>query len=982
MAVVGSAHVVVRAITTGFDGDIKKAFKNFASQALDARKTFQSLVRTGYTLGPLISQLVSGIGALAGGLVSLGAAALGAVPSLVSLLGVFTSLGLAAVVTMSAFSGVGAAISAGLKASKKAATEDAASKIAAARRIEDAEKRLARVLESNTEDLLEADLRLTEAQKDLNKALEDGREEIQQLGFEAEDAALGEKKAALELEKARETLARVQDLPPNSRARREAQLAFAEAELNLRKAKDRNADLAKEQDRLAGDPKKTDRYVNALQAEQDALDNQTKTQRDALRRQEEAEEDLRRAREDAARKSGSGGLDAYQEALDNLSPAARKFVDFIVNEFAPALKRLRDFAAAGLFPELETQLRRLKDELFPVLEPLFFNLAQSVGKAIKSIVDSILDPENISDLQAVFDQAGYVVEGFGKVAGNVYDAFLSLLVGADSQTRRFVDFLVKKTGEFAKFLDTKQASGELDAFFKKTGDIAAQWGAILGNTFSGIVNIVRANFTPGGGGYILLDWFEEATAKFEEFSGSVEGQAKLSEYFKAVAIRAILSSLGAFIKEILKAGADPNVKIFWDTIKTAAPSFGSLLTQLNGAGPAFANFIVTLLKFMEVTLSTGAIQIFWNTLNAALSTLTNVLSDPAIKKLFDAGAKILAFFSALGLIIGAVKFAMFVFGGAILQVMALFGKLKTAILLVKGTFGALTIIFNVGLAPLIAIAAAIAAVVAIIITAYTQSELFREAVAKLIDAVGTALREAFETIKAALQEFKPEIEAVKGVFEKIGDFIGKYIVPLFQFVLVAAIKVFAEAVALGIRIMKGLWQIFTQSPLEGLKTIFGALGKYFVNGITGIWKAARDALSGIPIFNSLMNAAERAFGVIARLWNATFAKIKFTVPDWVPALGGKGFAIPPIPGFAEGGVIQPQPGGAIVRVAEAGRPERIEPLDAQGLSQRDKAIVAQLAGNRGPANIINVYPSAGMNETELAAMIDRTLAYRLRRGGA
>jgi len=1018
MAIVGDAYVVVRAITTGFEDEVRNAAKNinldrdgrrigqtfsggfadgmgknllasfrgFEQRALGARRQFQSLIRTGYTLGPILSQLVSTIGSLAGGFLSLGAAVLAVTPSLVSLVGIFTSLGLAALVTMSAFSGVSNAISAGLKKSAAGSKADTAAKVAAARRLEAAQ-----------ENLVDADERLTEAQKDLNEALKDGREELQQLGFDAEDAAINEKKAALELERARETLARVQDLPPNSRARREAQLAFAEAELNYRKSKDRNKDLQQQQADLvekskgvsselldvakAAFPDVQDegllRLISATDTAQDAFKNV----KDAAKAKARAERDALRAQEEAdSGAAGGAGVDKFADALEGLSKEAQDFVKFIVNEFVPALKKLRDAAAAGLFPGLEAGLRRLMDELFPELEPMFTDLATAVADAFNSIVDAIVDVENKLDLAKVFDQAEYVVRGFGRTFGNVYDSILSLLVGADSQTRRFVDFLEKKTGEFAKFLDLKQASGELDAFFKKYGDITAQMGAVLGNVVSTIVNIIGAAFTPGGGGYLVIDWLKEVTQGWEDFFASTEG----TEWLRATTENSIaaLSSLGAFIKEILKAGADPNVANFWNILKEAAPSFGSMLTQLNAAGPAFAEFVVTLFKFLDVTLSTGAIQTFFNTLNTALGAVVNVLSEPAIKKLFDAGSKILAFFSALGLIIGVVKFGFFVISGTILTVVGVFQKLGTAIQLIKGTFGALTIILKIGLAPLIAIAAAIAAFIAVIVTAYTQSEIFRESVAKLIDAVGTALKGAFDTIKGAFEELKPGLEGVSEVFKKIGDFIGTYIVPLFQFILVGAIKVFAEAIALGVRVLKGFWQIITGDPIEGIKTIIGAIGKFIVNGLVGIFKAARDALGNIPLFNSILNGAKSAFGAIARLWNATFAKIKFTVPGWVPGLGGKGFAVPPIPGFAEGGVIQPQPGGAIVRVAEAGRPERIEPLDSQGLSRRDRAIVAQLSGNGGPANIINVYPSAGMNETELAAMIDRTLAFRLRRGGA
>jgi hypothetical protein len=38
--------------------------------------------------------------------------------------------------------------------------------------------------------MIEANNRLKDAQLELTKALEDGREEIQQIGFDAEDAAL------------------------------------------------------------------------------------------------------------------------------------------------------------------------------------------------------------------------------------------------------------------------------------------------------------------------------------------------------------------------------------------------------------------------------------------------------------------------------------------------------------------------------------------------------------------------------------------------------------------------------------------------------------------------------------------------------------------------------------------------------------------------------------------------------------------------
>lgn len=1104
MAVIGDAYIVVKAITTGFEAEVKRAasginlerdgsnigktfskgfnsgaggslarsFDDFGKSALQARAQFQSLVRTGYTIGPLISVLVSSIGTLGGGFVALAGTVAGAIPSLVVLPGIFTAIGLSALTAFAAFSGVGGAISAGLKAANKATADNTAAKIAAARRIEDIEKRidklredglrldrdrlqdmaeaeqdkadaiaeasadeeeayakLALVKEKNTEAMIDANNRLKEAQEDLTKALEAGREEIQQIGFDAEDAALSEKRASITLEKARETLQRTQDLPPNSRARREAQLAFAEAELGLRRAKDKNKDLQKEQEKLAGDPKNTAGYIDALKRQEDAQVNVAQTARDALRSQQAAEanitavklentqkildaeqkiadvkqryqdreadiirqiqdayDDLARAMEDqaTANKGGAAAVDAYADALKGLSPAAQEFVKYMVGTFIPALKKIRDAVAETFLPAVQEGLEKLRTQLFPALTPMMAKLGTSLGKAFNSVIDAIVNPSNIKDLGKVFEQSGYVIEGLGKTIGNVYDSILSILVAADPIIRRFTDFLSKKTADFAKFLNTAQASGSLEKFFNKAGDIAAKWGEILGNIFSGAVNIVKSIFAPGGAGDFILTWFRDATAEFEKFSGSAAGQNQLAKYFKDVAVnsRAVLGSLGAFVKEILKAGADPNIKVFFDILKEAAPSFGDLLKQANAAAPAVAKFIVAFIEFAKVTLSTGAIQVFFGILTKALNLVTKAMGNPAMKDFFDLGAKIFAAFSAFGLIATVIGFASKVIVGAVLSVVGVFGKLAAAIKYVKGFFLLFNLAFGAATAPILIAVAAVAAFVAILIGAYNKSEVFREAVAKLVSAVGDALMRAFNTIKEAIGEVGISFSGMGDLLKKIGDFIGTYIVPIFQVILVGAIDLLAESIALVVRLFKGFWEILTGNPIQGLKTILGGLGTFLVNTFRNIWTNVRNALSGIPIFNSLLTGAQTIFRNIASLWNNTLGKIRFTTPTWLPLIGGKGFAFPTI-NLAEGGIIPPTPGGTIARIGEAGRPERVEPLDPDGLSRRDKAMIQLLAGpGAGKSTTINVYPSQGMNESELASMISRQIAFQLRRGGA
>ena len=100
-------------------------------------------------------------------------------------------------------------------------------------------------------------------------------------------------------------------------------------------------------------------------------------------------------------------------------------------------------------------------------------------------------------------------------------------------------------------------------------------------------------------------------------------------------------------------------------------------------------------------------------------------------------------------------------------------------------------------------------------------------------------------------------------------------------------------------------------------------------------------------------------------------------------IAGLGFTLntPYIRPLAKGGTVMPSPGGTLALIGEAGRPERVEPLDPDGLSKRDKALISMMTGGTTGGGItINVNPSPGMDEVELASLVSRQLAFQLRAG--
>lgn len=70
--------------------------------------------------------------------------------------------------------------------------------------------------------------------------------------------------------------------------------------------------------------------------------------------------------------------------------------------------------------------------------------------------------------------------------------------------------------------------------------------------------------------------------------------------------------------------------------------------------------------------------------------------------------------------------------------------------------------------------------------------------------------------------------------------------------------------------------------------------------ISGAVKGAAETLGRIA--DIITTPYQIAFRAIASLWNNTVGRLSFSVPGWVPGLGGKGFDVPDIPMLADGGV--------------------------------------------------------------------------------
>ena len=131
--------------------------------------------------------------------------------------------------------------------------------------------------------------------------------------------------------------------------------------------------------------------------------------------------------------------------------------------------------------------------------------------------------------------------------------------------------------------------------------------------------------------------------------------------------------------------------------------------------------------------------------------------------------------------------------------------------------------------------------------------------------------------------------------------------------------------------MKNIYEGSIKPTIDGIKTTFQGLIS-FISGVfsgdwTKAWEGAKTSFSGC--FQALPEFAKGPLNLVISLANKAIAGLNslgsFTVPDWVPGVGGEslGFQLNPIPALASGGVATRS---TIAQIGEGSEPEAVLPL--------------------------------------------------------
>jgi hypothetical protein len=204
------------------------------------------------------------------------------------------------------------------------------------------------------------------------------------------------------------------------------------------------------------------------------------------------------------------------------------------------------------------------------------------------------------------------------------------------------------------------------------------------------------------------------------------------------------------------------------------------------------------------------------------------------------------------------------------------------------------------------------------------------------ESIGAALIPAVETLLGLLIPLANWAQENTKVFLIVAGVIGGVAAAVLA--ANAAMKVYQATLVIVKVAQLALNVAMSLNPIGLVVIAIGALVAAFVlaykksetfrEGVQALFEGVKNGVTGTVEFisgllNGVLGFYKSLFNGIASLWNNTVGKLTFTIPSWVPGLGGKGFAVPKIPMLAEGGIVTAP---TLAMIGEKG-PEAVVPLN-------------------------------------------------------
>lgn len=567
---------------------------------------------------------------------------------------------------------------------------------------------------------------------------------------------------------------------------------------------------------------------------------------------------------------------AFKTKTDELK-AFKENIAGISAQFRPVAVAIQ----RSLFPGLEKGFSILTRAI-PTLRTGLSGLGATVGDVAVNLARVVTSSTNLRNLAIVFREGQPQLTAYGNALGSLATIFTTIAAVSAPIATRFAQFVEAfASGAEAATLAGAE-SGKLAAFMERAADVAAQLGQITGDTFRGLFNVLSAS---SGAGQTLLDRISALAARFAEWSGSIQGQNALRQFFENAlpVVREVNGLIGDLLRIIvapLASGDTGGVITFIRSLRTdVIPALQQVGDAAGQLGPHLIELTTAFAGLISSLANSGALGAFVGTLSVLLDGVSAVLQLPVVGQLAGWGLAFLGAAKAVGIVlapIGGLATVSKILSPVLNVVTGALGKLGTLLLgkFVNGLIFlgktvlplVITGVRALGIAlftnPIGIVIGLIALLVTGLVIAYNKSETFRG----IVNKVGAAIRDGFIATLEWLKDLWATVwPALVSGFNAVRGVVG-------------------TVVSLVVGYFK-LWWSAVQTLWNGLKTVFSFIASIFptilnivtqpIQGIIQILTGAWQIISGIFTGNldKITSGIANIIGGIVRFFAGMPARI-------------------------------------------------------------------------------------------------------------
>jgi len=443
-------------------------------------------------------------------------------------------------------------------------------------------------------------------------------------------------------------------------------------------------------------------------------------------------------------------------ALKTQTPALEQFKKS-ASTLTAEWKKVGAATQLTLLPAL-TEALRTTTVLVPAFSQFGVRIGQAAGNTAKLAAATLTSTSNQGYLNNILNGSVGIWNTLSRVVALVINGLLPFLSAAQPLAQRLADSVANVAQKFSDVTNAGAASGSLTATLTTWYDRAE----LIVRAFGDMIVAIWNTFKIGGDvAAPFFTTFSNFAERWRTFTESAAGQSRIKEIFDNAV--PVMREVNLLVRDIILAifqpiagGDTAGIIGFLQTLrKDILPSLQELGKSLSAnAGPALQSFVDTFIVLLDRLAQGGGLGTFFASFTVAMKILIVLLENPIFGAIVPKLITMITLFKALNLItFGGFSTGLTGLIKALSSLTGLTGALggvKTAIMGFQAVsaggagFAAIGSSIAAALGPLgifLAIAAAVIAAVLAIVWAFKNWDKIKEFVSKAWEAVSTFVKE-------------------------------------------------------------------------------------------------------------------------------------------------------------------------------------------------------------------------------------------------